>query len=72
MQSGDYQGWTPLHYASHLGEHKLVEQLIRKHESKAVNVQESNNMQTPIMVACEKTQKNVIERLLLAGANCNL
>jgi ankyrin repeat protein len=24
------------------------------------------------MLACEKLQKNVIERLLLAGANCNL
>jgi ankyrin repeat protein len=35
-------------------------------------MQESGHLNTPIMLACEKLQKNVIERLLLAGANCNL
>lgn len=70
--AGDYQGWTPLHYASHLGDHKLVELLIRKYESKSVNSQEPGNNYTPLMLACENLHKNVIERLLLAGANCNL
>ena len=65
-------GWTPLHYASHLGEYNLVEILIRTYESSSLNAGEPQNLNTPLMLACMQHKKNVIERLLLAGANCNL
>ena len=49
---GDYMGWTPLHYASHLGDHNLVEILIRNYDSTALNNQEPQNLNTPLIMAC--------------------
>jgi ankyrin repeat protein len=55
-----------------MGDHNLVEILIRTYESCCLNTGEPQNLNTPLMLACVQHNKNVIERLLLAGANCNL
>jgi ankyrin repeat protein len=63
-------GWTALHYASHESHDHLVEHLLRQFNAE-VDIMSSNG-RTPLHVACNRLNKKVIERLLLAGANANL
>lgn len=63
--------WTPLHHASHEGLDELVETLVRKYGAKVDSVDDCEG-RTPLMLACVKGHKRVIERLLLAGANANI
>ena len=63
-------GWCALHYASHEGLDTTVELLLRKCNAN-VNILTSNG-RTSLHIACNRLNRKVIERLLLAGANANI
>jgi ankyrin repeat protein len=61
---------TALHLAAKFGNGNLAELLARKLGAD-VNVFNKDGM-TPLHIACQLRNQNVVERLLLAGANANL
>ncbi len=60
--------WTPLHWAAHLGNVKLVELLL----SHGANIEaKSNVLETPFLLAAKKGHINIINILHEKGANTN-
>ena len=72
LNTGFEDNNTLLHYASggQYGDSKIVEMLIRQGRA-SVNYQ---NMfgETPLLIACKRSHRKIIERLLLARADANL
>lgn len=68
--SKDERKWTALHFASSEGRDDIVEVLLRKYEAPP-NAMSADGM-SPLMIACMRGHKKVVERLLLAGSDANL
>nr|XP_048326017.1 ankyrin repeat-containing protein ITN1-like [Ziziphus jujuba var. spinosa] len=65
-KSGDDFGWTPLHYAAHYGNTKLVEQLLMQGNNINTSLACKKNKQgmSSLHIAAEKGHVGVIEKLI--------
>lgn len=66
---GDYQGATPLHYATMFGQEASVNSLLQNNVS--VDAQD-NNGETPLSCAVSQGSQTIVEMLLGFGADVNL
>lgn len=67
--SDDGMGWTVLHHASYDGCLEVVESLVKKKVN--INLKTSRG-ETPLHLASQMTNFDVIKYLLEAGADCNI
>ncbi|KAI8581990.1 hypothetical protein K450DRAFT_230264 [Umbelopsis ramanniana AG] len=73
LEMKDEDGETPLYFAARNGHVDCIEALLREPLTKAdINVQDTVNGYTPLMVAAIEGNASVVEKLVAYGADINL